>query len=70
MGSVISQKDKPIAFYRNISLGQQIKLYTDLENLEYKTFNTERVMRLRLILVKYNPELINIQSSKNITADA
>ena len=31
--------------FRNILLGQKIKVYTDHENLTYKTFNTERVMR-------------------------
>ena len=73
LGAVISQNNKPIAFYsrklnpaqvnyttterellsivetlkefRNILLGQQIKVYTDHQNLTYKTFNTERVMR-------------------------
>ena len=98
LGSVISQDDKPIAFYsrklnpaqvnyttterellsivetlkefRNILLGQQIKVYTDHKNLTYKTFNTERVMRWRLILEEYGPELIYIQGSKNTAADA
>ena len=78
LGSVISQKGKPIAFYSrklnptqinytttewellstmeslkefwNISLGQQIKVYTDHKNLAYETFTTERDMRWRLIL--------------------
>ena len=98
LGAVISQDDKPIAFYsrklnsaqvnyttterellsivetlkefRNILLGQQIKVYTDHKNLTYKTFNTAQVMRWRLILEEYSPELIYIQGSKNIAADA
>ena len=77
LGSIISQKGKPIAFYsrkldpaqvnyttterkllsiikalekfRNILLGQQIKVYTNHKNFTYKTFYTERVMRWRLI---------------------
>ena len=30
--------------FKNILLGQQIRVYTDHKNLTYKTFNTERVM--------------------------
>ena len=56
--------------FRNILLGQQIKVYTDHKNLTYKTFNTERVMRWRLILEEFSPELIYIQGSKNVAADA
>ena len=54
--------------FRNILLGQKIKVYTDHKNLTYKTFNTERVMRWRLILEEYGPELIYIQGNKNIDA--
>ena len=56
--------------FRNILLGQKIKVYTDHKSLTYKTFNTERVMRWRLILEEYGPELIYIQGNKNIVADA
>ena len=54
----------------NILLGQQIKEYTDHKNLTYKSFNTEQVMQWGHILEEYSPELIYIQSSKNIAADA
>ena len=57
--------------FRNISLEQQIKVYTDHKNLTYKVFISERVMRWRLIVEEYNPELIwYIQGSKNIAAEA
>ena len=46
--------------FKNILLGQQIKAYTDHKNLTYKTYNREIVMRWRLILEEYNPELIYI----------
>ena len=98
MGAVISQNDKPIAFYsrklnsaqrnytttekellaivetlkefRNILLGQQITVHTDHKNLTYKQFNTERVMRWRLILEEFGPELRYVPGDKNIVADA
>ena len=56
--------------FRNILSRQQIKVYTDHKNLPCKTFNTGRVMRWKLILEVYNPELIYIQGSKSIVADA
>ena len=43
--------------FRNILLGHQITVYTDHKNLTYKFFNTERVMRCRLILKAFGPEL-------------
>ena len=98
LGAVISQNDKPIAFYsrklkpeqtryttterellsivetlkefRNILLGQQIVVHTDHKNLTCKNFNTERVMRWRLILEEYGPELRYIKGEDNIVADA
>ena len=56
--------------FRNILLGQQITVYTDHMNLTYKTFNTERVMRWRLILEEYSPNIVYVKGEKNIVADA
>jgi RNase H-like domain found in reverse transcriptase/Reverse transcriptase (RNA-dependent DNA polymerase)/Integrase zinc binding domain len=56
--------------FRNILLGQQIRVHTDHKNLTYKNFNTERVMRWRLILEEFGPELIYVQGETNIVADA
>ena len=41
--------------FRNILLGHQITVYTDHKNLTYKSFNTECVMRWRLILKDFGP---------------
>ena len=60
---------KPLKEFRNILLGQQIKVYTDNRNLKYKIFNSERVMQWTLILEEYSPELLYVQGSKNIAAD-
>ena len=56
--------------FRNILLGQRIVVHTDHKNLTCKNFNTERVMRWRLILEEYNPELRYIKGEHNIVADA
>jgi hypothetical protein len=56
--------------FRNILLGQQIVVHTDHKNLTFKNFNTERVMRWRLILEEYGPEIRYVNGPKNIVADA
>jgi len=55
--------------FRNILLGQRITVYTDHKNLTYKNFTTDRVMRWRLILEEYSPNLIYLAGEKNIVAD-
>ena len=44
--------------FRNILLEQQIKVNTDNKILTHEIFNTEIVVKWRLILEEYNPELI------------
>jgi hypothetical protein len=56
--------------FRNILLGQRIVVYTDHKNLTCKNFNTERVMRWRLLLEEYGPELRYIKGEHNVVADA
>ena len=56
--------------FRNILLGHKITVYTDHKNLTYKKFNTERVMRWRLLLEEYGPELVYIKGPDNIVADS
>ena len=56
--------------HRNILLGQQIKVFIDHRNLVYKTFNTERVMRWRLIIEEFGPKLAYTKGSHNAVAEA
>jgi len=56
--------------FRNILLGHKIVVYTDHKNLTFRNFNTERVMRWRLLVEEYGPELRYIKGENNIVADA
>ena len=97
LGSVISQEEKPIAFYsrklnsaqknyttserellsivetlkefRNILLGFRIIIYTDHQNLIYPNQATARIIRWRLLIEEFGPELKYIPGAKNIVAD-
>ena len=51
-------------------LGQQITVHTDHENLTYKNFNSDRVMRWRLYIEEYSPDLQYIKGTHNVVADA
>lgn len=55
--------------FRSIFLGQKIVVWTNHQNLTYKTFNTERVMRWKMIAEQFGAELHYIQGKKNIVAD-
>ena len=56
--------------FRNILLGQKILVHTDHQNLTYKKFNSDRVMRWRLYIEEYSPDLRYIKGPKNVVADA
>jgi hypothetical protein len=56
--------------FTNILLGQQIVVHTDHANLTYKHFNSDRVMRWRLFIEKYSPNLEYIKGENNVIANA
>ena len=56
--------------FKNILYGQEIRVYTDHKNLTCKTFNTERVMRWRLLTEEFGPEFIYIKGQENVVADS
>jgi hypothetical protein len=51
-------------------LGQQIIVHTNHANLTYKNFNSDRVMRWRLFIEEYSPDLQNSKGDNNVVADA
>ena len=55
--------------FRNILLGHQITVYTDHKNLTYKIFNTEHLIRWRLILEEFCPELKYIKGENNAVSE-
>jgi hypothetical protein len=56
--------------FRNILLGQKIKVHTDHENQTCKNFNSDRLLRLRLYIEEYSPDLQYIKGTHNVVADA
>jgi len=61
---------KVLKEFQNILLGQQIYVHTDHENLTQKKFNSDRVMRWRLYIEEYSPDIQYIKGDANVVADA
>jgi len=56
--------------FKSILFGQELIIHTDHENLTYKKFNSDRVMRWRLFIEEYSPDLQYIKGEHNTVADA
>ena len=54
---------------RTILLGQKLQIYTDYKNLTCKICNTDRVLRLILILEEYGPDIEYIKCENSIVED-
>ena len=61
---------KNIKEFRTILLGQKSRMYTNHKNLTCKNFNTDRILRWRLILEEYGSDIEYIKGEKNIVADS
>ena len=61
---------KTLKEHRNILLGHEMEVFTDHKNLTFKHFNTERVMRWRLLIKEFGPKLTYIKGANNIVAYA
>jgi hypothetical protein len=56
--------------FENILLGHEVIVYTDHKNLTYKDFNSERVIRQRMALERFDVKLNYVRGEDNIVADA
>ena len=56
--------------FENILLGHEVIVYTDHKNLTYKDFNSERVIRQRMALERFDIKLNYVRGEDNIVADA
>ena len=55
--------------FRKILLGQQLKIFTDYKNLTCEKFNTKHILRWRIILEEYSPDIEYIPGNKNMVED-
>jgi hypothetical protein len=56
--------------FRTILLGQQLIVLANHVNFNYKQFNSDRIMRWRLHIEEYGPDLCYIKGTKNVAAHA
>ena len=56
--------------YRSILYGAQIRLWTDHKNLAQRDINSPRLLRWRLLIEEFNPDIRFWSSDKNFGADA
>ena len=55
---------------KTILLGQHITVYKDNKNIIYDNLTTEQVLRWRLLLEEYAPNIKYIKGSNNYEGDA
>ena len=55
--------------FKNILVGQEIRVYADHTKLMYKSHNSARVMRWRLMIEEFGPELIYLPGVNNLVVD-
>ena len=56
--------------FRMILLGHKIVVWTDHKNLIHNNLTSERVLRWRLLMEEYSPDIRYIKGPENIVADA
>ena len=61
---------KTLKEFRTTLIGQILIIYTNNKNLTCRNFNTDRLLRWRLILKEYGPDIKYIKGDKNIVSGA
>ena len=56
--------------FRTILMGQQLIIHTDHKNLTHKNLTSDRVLRWRLYIEEYSPEIVYVKGEHNVVADA
>ena len=56
--------------FRTVLFGQEFRIYTDHKKLTCKNFNTNRVLRWRLILEEYGPDIEYVKIEETLVADS
>ena len=59
-----------IRSFDNILRGQRIVVHTDHLNLLYRKLASNRLIRWRMILEEYGPEVVHVKGESNVVADA
>ena len=55
--------------FRTISIGQKLRIYTNHKDLKCNFFDTNRVLRWRLMIEEYGPDIEYIKVENNIVAE-
>lgn len=56
--------------YHGMLWGRHIRVYTDHSNLQFEKCFSERILRQKMILEEYRPDIIYIKGRDNVVADA
>ena len=61
-----------LKYFRNILLGNKVIIYTDHKNITYDSsnFDSDRILRQRLLIEEFGAELRYIKGENNVVADA